>query len=63
MKLSLQLPDGIMCILISIVVTPHWPLHQLDIKNVFIYDDLNEEVYMQQLSGFVAHGSLVYYVD
>ncbi|RDX67894.1 hypothetical protein CR513_53177, partial [Mucuna pruriens] len=34
----------------------HWPLHQLDIKNVFLHDDLDEEIYMEQPPGFVAQG-------
>nr|KYP50613.1 Retrovirus-related Pol polyprotein from transposon TNT 1-94 [Cajanus cajan]KYP50614.1 Retrovirus-related Pol polyprotein from transposon TNT 1-94 [Cajanus cajan]KYP50615.1 Retrovirus-related Pol polyprotein from transposon TNT 1-94 [Cajanus cajan]KYP50623.1 Retrovirus-related Pol polyprotein from transposon TNT 1-94 [Cajanus cajan] len=37
----------------------HWPLHQLDIKNVFLHGDLDEEIYMEQPLGFVARGSLV----
>jgi len=32
----------------------HWPLHQLDIKNVFFHGDLEEEIYMEQPLGFVA---------
>jgi len=34
----------------------HWPLHQLDIKNVFLHGDLVEKVYMEQPLGFGAQG-------
>ena len=36
------------------VATHKWSLHQLDIKNVFLHDDLQNEVYMEQPLGFVA---------
>ena len=41
-------------ILVSLTPTYHWSLHQLDIKNAFLNDILDEEVYMEQQSGFVA---------
>ncbi|RZB42128.1 Retrovirus-related Pol polyprotein from transposon RE2 [Glycine soja] len=34
----------------------HWPLHQLDIKNVFLHGDLEEDIYMERPPGFVAQG-------
>jgi len=43
-------------LLISLATTHHWPLHQLDIKNAFLNGILDEEVYMAQPPGFVAHG-------
>ena len=45
-------------IFISLAATYHWDLHQLDIKNVFLHVDLQEEVYMEQPSGFVAQGEI-----
>ena len=39
---------------ISLAASYDWDLHQLDIKNVFLYGDLQEEVYMEQPPGFVA---------
>ena len=43
-------------LIISIVASQHWLLHQLDIKNAFLHGDLQEEVYMAQPPGFVAQG-------
>jgi len=38
----------------------HWPLHQLNIKSVFLLGDLGEEIYMEQPLGFVALGEEIY---
>jgi len=43
-------------ILFSIVVNLSCPLFQMDIKNAFLYGDLQEEVYMEQHPGYVAQG-------
>ena len=39
---------------ISLIASYDWDLHQLDIKNAFLHGDLQNEVYMEQPSGFVA---------
>nr|XP_009790862.1 PREDICTED: uncharacterized protein LOC104238242 [Nicotiana sylvestris] len=41
---------------LSMTAIRHWPLYQLDIKNVFLHGDLDEEVYMEQPPDFVARG-------
>lgn len=34
------------CALLASVASRRWSLFQMDVKNVFLNDDLNEEVYM-----------------
>ena len=41
-------------LLLSMAAMSSWPLYQLHIKNVFLRDDLAEEVYMEQPLEFVA---------
>ena len=43
---------------ISLATTYGWDLHQLDIKNVFLHEDLAKEVYMEQPPEFVAQGEI-----
>ncbi|KAK4406515.1 Retrovirus-related Pol polyprotein from transposon RE1 [Sesamum angolense] len=43
-------------VLFSLAVNLNWPMYQIDIKNAFLYGDLNETVYMEQPPGFVAQG-------
>ncbi|GJR27508.1 ribonuclease H-like domain-containing protein [Tanacetum coccineum] len=37
---------------LSILASRHWPVHQLDVKNVFLHGHLSEIVYMYQPPGF-----------
>jgi hypothetical protein len=38
---------------LSIATSSSWPIHQLDVKNAFLYGNLTETVYCAQPSGFV----------
>nr|GEU46677.1 ribonuclease H-like domain-containing protein [Tanacetum cinerariifolium] len=44
-------PDTILTVL-SLAVSQYWSIHQLDVKNAFVHDDLSETVYMHQPLGF-----------
>ena len=41
------------CIVLSLVVTRKWAIHQLDVRNAFLHGNLQEMVYMHQPFGFV----------
>ncbi|KAL0309234.1 UNVERIFIED_CONTAM: Retrovirus-related Pol polyprotein from transposon RE2 [Sesamum radiatum] len=43
-------------VLFSLAVNLNWPMYQMDIKNAFLYGDLNETVYMEQPPGYVTQG-------
>jgi len=43
---------GTIGVLFSIATNKNWPLHQFDVKNVFLHGDFKEEVYMEAPSGF-----------
>jgi len=47
---------------LSLALTRHWPIHQLDVKNAFLHGTLTETVYSHQPSGFEdrAHPDYVY---
>ena len=42
--------------LIAIAAIFYLKIHQIDVKNVFLNGDLEEEIYMYQLEGFVELG-------
>ena len=43
-------------LIISLAASYSWPLHQMDVKNAFLYGDLDETIYMDPPPGFRAEG-------
>ncbi|KAK4398019.1 hypothetical protein Sango_1277400 [Sesamum angolense] len=41
----------------SLTLVYNLPIHQMDVKTTFLYCELKEEIYMDQLEGFIAHGN------
>nr|GEW11551.1 ribonuclease H-like domain-containing protein [Tanacetum cinerariifolium] len=48
----LVVKPGTIQTVLSLAVSRHWLIHQLDVKNAFLHGDLSETVYMHQPPGF-----------
>jgi hypothetical protein len=44
---------------LAIAVAKGWEVHQMDVKNAFLYGDLSEEIYMEHPQGFMQYSYLV----
>jgi hypothetical protein len=44
---------------LSIATSKGWEVHQMDMKNAFLHEELSEEIYMEQAQGFMQDSSLV----
>nr|GEV65027.1 ribonuclease H-like domain-containing protein [Tanacetum cinerariifolium] len=49
---SLVVKSGTIQTVLNLAASRCWPIHQLDVKNAFLHDDLSETVYMHQPPGF-----------
>ncbi|GKC03195.1 ribonuclease H-like domain-containing protein [Tanacetum coccineum] len=49
---SLIVKSGAIRTFLSFDTSPHWPVHQLNVKNAFLHGDLSETIYMKQPPGF-----------
>ncbi|XP_071708404.1 uncharacterized mitochondrial protein AtMg00810-like [Rutidosis leptorrhynchoides] len=49
---SLVIKPATIRAVLSLSVTRHWPIHQLDVKNAFLNGELTYTIYMHQPSGF-----------
>ena len=52
---SLAVKPATARLVLSIAMSLHWPLRQLDVSNAFLHGFLKEEVYMAQPPGYVDH--------
>jgi len=44
---------------LAIGASKRWEVHHMDVKCAFMNGDMNEDIYMQQIEGFVSNPSLV----
>eukprot|EP00253_Pinus_taeda_P007103 PITA_07103 len=45
---------------LAIAAAQGWEVHQMDVKNAFLHEDLFEEIYIEQPHGFIQDSYLVY---
>jgi len=48
---------------LALVAQCELELDQLDVKTAFLYDDLEEEIYMSQPKGFKTAGRRIWYAN
>ena len=43
----------------AISASKHWEVHHMDVKSVFLYGDLQEEIYMNHVEWYISDPTLV----
>ena len=46
-------------LVLAIVASKHWEVHDMDVKSDFIHGYLNEEIYMKQNNEYTSYPSLL----
>ena len=49
--------DSFMLVL-AMFASKHWEVHHMDVKSTFLHRDLQEEIYMKQLEGYISDPTL-----
>lgn len=52
---SLIIKPQIIHLVLKLLVSHHWQVHQLDVQNAFLHDDLIKSVFISQPKGFIHH--------
>jgi hypothetical protein len=47
-------------LVLSLVASHKWEVHQMDVKSAFLHGDLQEEIYMEQPHGYVQNDSSIF---
>jgi hypothetical protein len=55
--LSLVAKMNSICLVLALVASHKWEVHQMDVKYTFLHRDLKEEIYMEQPPGYVQKDS------
>ena len=43
----------IVCVILAVAAAQNWDIHHIDVQNVFLYSDLDEEVYLKTPPGIL----------
>ena len=45
-------------LVLAIAYSKRWGVHHMDVKSSFLHGDLEEDIYMRQLEGYIEYSSL-----